>query len=506
MPYPAVIPPDQNLLPIVPTDANSPGPVTPVVIDDSVAAKPATTFNDLPPQAQNIVANIASPDPQKKLDAVNTMQQIDSQAKDYHPNVQPQWGKMLFSAIKGNWDNVYKYYNGGAEREEKARDAFGNEYWKGFNEIGDNGIIKDRNGRELTPTEKKELADRGGIQSASDQLALKSTPWINGQSNATLAQQGLTSRFQLATNDAYNAANLAGASNKNLDESINILQENPGVKAITDHISMLPSDKRQKILGLVNEYKTITANTAKANEKRASGQGNVQNTSTNATNVGGGVSGNVGGGEPLSNGAVAPPSAGITGKAGISTSNTGMVSGGVTAGEANTANTSSGNTLQQQQNVRTLIERELQGVISNPKDFDNYMRIQALDAQNKLATSQLPAHIIPPGYSTVTQSDAQLGGSKAMIANGVEGLRNNALTAAWANELFKAARDQAATGKSYDLNELANKFQQSDVYKGINNTFAHKLNIELGGTGTLSKGDIVVDPKTNRVGRFPGVK
>jgi hypothetical protein len=311
-----------------------------------------------------------------------------------------------------------------------------------------------------------------------------------------LANNALITPLTRATNDAYNAASLAGAANKNADEQIDILQVNPGVRKILDHISTLPSDKRQRILGLVNQYKTNAANTGATTEKRGGATGNVQNTGTNATNIGGGASGGFGG---TGVDGAAVPGANASLKGGISASDTSMVQGGVSAGQANTATSSVGNTVQEQQNVRTLIERELQGVISNPKDFDYYMRIQALDAQNKAASAAIPTHIMPPGYTNVTESDLQLGGTKAIVANRVEQLKNNALMAAWSNELYKATREAAKNGTLADMDAVAKQFQESDMFKAINNTYGHRMSLELGQPSPLKSGDLVVDPKTHKI-------
>jgi hypothetical protein len=177
-----------------------------------------------------------------------------------------------------------------------------------------------------------------------------------------------------------------------------------------------------------------------------------------------------------------------------------MVQGGVSVGQGVGTSASNANTLQEQQNVRTLIERELQGVISS-KDFDSYLRIQALDAQNKAASSAIPTHVMPPGYTNVTESDLQLGGTKAVIANRVEQLKNNALMAAWSNELYKATREAAKTGALIDMNTIANQFQQSDIFKGINNHYAGRMADELGLPNPLKSGDLVVNPKTHKLGR-----
>jgi hypothetical protein len=499
----AIAPPrDAGLVPLNPAVNVKMPPVagvtvtTPVTVTDAPAATPNVTAADMPPRAQQIIAGVASADPRQKLEAVKLMNQQDADTADLHENVQPQWGKMLISALQGNYSDAYKYYNGGATRSEEAYDVNGNKYWKQYNEIGATGVVKrDADKKILSSAEITKLNERGGIISPTDTNVMQTAPWINGKTNLTLTNNALITPLARATNDAYNAANLAGSANKNADEQIEILQTNPGVQKILDHISKLPAEKRQKILGLVNQFKTISGNTGTTTEKRGGATGGIQNTGTNTSNIGGSASGGVGG--QTVDGAVAP-GAQVGGKAGISASDTSMVQGGVSVGQGVGTSTSNANTLQEQQNVRTLIEKELQSVTSSA-DFDKYMRIQALDAQNKAASSAIPTHVMPPGYTNVTESDLQLGGTKAVIANRVEQLKNNALMAAWSNELYKATREAAKTGALIDINAVANQFQQSDMFKAINNTYAHRMSLELGQPSTLKSGDLVVDPKTHRI-------
>jgi len=500
----AIAPPrDAGLVPLNPTVNVKMPPVTgvtvttPVTVTDAPAATPNVTAADMPPRAQQIIAGVASADPKQKLEAVKLMNQQDADTAEYHPNLQPQWGKMFISALQGNYGDAYKYYNGGAQREEEARDVNNNRYYKQFNELGATGVVKDTKGNVLNPNQMKELDAKGGIISDSDLKVLQTAPWVNGRTNSTLSNNALITPLTRATNDAYNAANLAGSANKNADEQIDILQKNEGVRKILDHISTLPPEKRQKLLGLVNQFKTTSANAGTTTEKRGGATGGTQNTGTNTSNIGGSASGGVGG--QTVDGAVAP-GAQVGGKAGISASDTSMVQGGVSVGQGVGTSASNANTLQEQQNVRSLIEKELQNV-TNSADFDKYMRIQALDAQNKAASSAVPTHVMPPGYTNVTESDLQLGGTKAVIANRVEQLKNNALMAAWSNELYKATREAAKTGALIDINAVANQFQQSDIFKGINNHYAERMAGELGLPNPLKSGDLVVDPKTHKLGR-----
>ena len=178
----------------------------------------------------------------------------------------------------------------------------------------------------------------------------------------------------------------------------------------------------------------------------------------------------------------------------------GQTTAGGSASEANTAQASSGLTDQVQRNLQAAIENELQGVIKNPKDFYSWIRLQALDQENQANYKNIPDAVKPPGWENIPDQNPQLAGSQAIMANRVGQQRNNALMAAWSNELYKAQRRQAETGETFDLNKLASEFQQSNLFKGINNTYKNKLAKEITGQEpAYQAGEYYVDPKTHRL-------
>ena len=493
-----------------------PGAVTtqPVTITDAPAAIPVTQKKDIPLDAQDIVNGLTSQNPEQKLNAVNLMNKQDAATADFHPNTQPQWGAMLVSALSHDWAGVHKYYNGGPTRDEEARDLNNNIYFKQFNANGATGVYKDNQGKILNQTQLDALNARGGVISDSDRKVIETAPWVNGKANSILYNNALTGPVPLALNGAYQAANLANASNKNIDEQLYIINnpKNSGVRNLLDLISQTSPEARQRILGLVNQLKTKGVNSGTANTNSGSATGSTATTTGNTSNLGGGTSISVPGATANTPNVVIPGAVipGVSVKGGVGTSASSTVQGTTTASQQNVANTANTDTTQQQENVRSLIEKELQGAIKNPdlkiqkQDFDNYMRIQALDAQNKAASASIPPNFMPPGYTNITESDLQLGGSKALIANGVERKKNNNLMAAWSNELFKSVRDAANNpGTRVDLNEVQNNFKNSDIHKAINNTFAHHMSLEMGAPSPLQAGDLIVDPKTNEIGKYP---
>ena len=433
------------------------------------------------PRAQN---------PENKLRLMDNIAAQTKESEGYHPNEQMQLGKMLVSILSRDYASAYKYFNGGGKVEEEAKDVNGNLYFKERNELGFTGRVKDNKGQLLKPEDLAKLNERGGVITDTDTKALQTAPWVNGKYNSELANKGLTSKLQLITNDAYNAARVAGSSNKNIDEQLGLTEKN---KHIFDHISSLPADRRQKLLGFTQRYLTNSLNQQRSTEAGAGANVGQQLQNTNAANIG------LSTGAMGTEGGVPPPGSKIGGSGGLSASNTAGQTAGVNTRAQNAAAQSQANTQQEQQNLQTAIMQELQGVVKSPDEFRDFMRVQALDAQNKQALSNIPAHALPPGYQAIPEADVETMGSAGIIANRIAQQRNNSLMAAWNTELFKAQREQARTGKSFDAEALGRDFEKSDIFKAINNTYSHKFNRAATGQAPQHKeNDMIVD-KSNRI-------
>jgi len=484
MPEVMVPPANTPLAPVPPSITPTSMPVAPVVVREDVTqtTPPADSgnvvaFKDLPPKLQGTVVSAANGD---NLTAAKLMDQHSAESKDYHPNVQPQWGKVFSSILSRNYGDAYKYFNGGATREEEGRTPTGDVVYKEYNEIGPTGRYKDRKtGKELSSEETSKLLARGGILTPSDANALKTSSWKNAQYSSELANNGFASQLEAARTTAYAAANSASSSNNNIEEQIKLTKAIPNV---LNTIGQMDSEKRQKILGYVNRYNTNSTNLQKANEKGG------------AVNAGGqqGVNANIGLGG-------AEGTAGAGGKSALNAG--GGISAGTQSGisqrEANSVNTAAGNTLQEQQDLERAISKELQGAIKTPEEFRAFIRLQALNTENELALKQIPDSAKPPGYQNISQTDPYLGGAEAMIANRSRQQYNNALIAAWNAELFKAQRIAAKTGEQADIKEVSDKFQKSDLYKAITNTYTDKHERHFGRSGVLKKGDLIVDQQHN---------
>lgn len=492
----ALLEPKEPLAPVAPPLSMPVVPVTAAPPPERAPQPDVPTIADLPPQAQAIVAGFApaaTPD-QRKI-AADLMAKADKETAGYNPNVQPQWGKMLFSALEGKWGDVYKYYNGGATREEQARDSAGNLVgFKEYNERGWTGVIKDVNGKVLKQKEMLDLFNKGVLTKSDDQ-AIRTSNWVNAQTNSQLLNRGLASQLDITRNDAYNAARAAASANQNIDEQLSLSKK---LRPVLDHFGTLSEESRKRLLGYINRYNTNSnSQQSQAESARNANVGGLQSISqTGNVNVGAGqFTAPDGSAVP---GAVAPGGGKISGGAGLSATGMGQTQAGVSGREAATAGTSASRQLQEQQNLQAAIMQELQGVIKTPEQFYDFMRFQALNSANDAAYKNIPDRVRPPGYVDIPEIDASVSGSASIVANRVNQLRNNALMAAWSNELFKAQRQAAATGKTLDVDSVAQQFQSSKLFQAINNTYGARLEFERTGKPPQLKGVPRVD-RNNRL-------
>jgi hypothetical protein len=339
------------------------------------------------------------------------------------------------------------------------------------------------------------LQDRGGIFTDTDTKSLQTLPWINGKTNATLANNGLTSQLQLATNDAYNAARTAGGANLNIDEQLSLATR---LKPVLNHISSLPEEQRKRLLGYVSRLNQIGSSLGSQQERGLNVNAGGQQT------VGSTIGGNVGTGVAGGEGGVGPTGSKIGASGNMGASTSASTQAGASGRESTSGSASRNEMLQEQQNLERAIFQELQGVIKNPAEFQSFVRLNALNSANDVAYKNIPEHVKPPTWNTVPDTDPYTGGAESMIANRVNQQRNNALMAAWSKELLASQREMAKTGKTVDLGQLADNFQKSEIFQAINNTFQHKMRSQLEGRSVLPpKGSLMVNGR-NQIVLSPG--
>ena len=252
---------------------------------------------DYPTRFKEIVADLPKANtPEGRVRIANNVSAHEEETKMYRPNQTTQWDKVLVNVLSRNYNEALKWYNGGGPRDVAEKDINNNLYYKEENDFGFTGRVREGiTGRILSAKEYKELNDRGGIYTDTDTKDLKTLPWVNGKYNAELANKGLISQLQLATNDGYNAAITASGANKNIDEQLSLTQS---LKPVLNYISALPEEQRKRVLGYVSRLQQLGASRGSQQESNlnvnAGGQQTVGaniggNVGTGATSVDGGV-------------------------------------------------------------------------------------------------------------------------------------------------------------------------------------------------------------------------
>lgn len=458
-----------------------------------VQAGPAEAESKPPKEVFELAAAVAPGAGDVERNRAAQIIKQSSEQKTTKINSDPIWEGVVISLLRGNLNDAWKFYNGGPERKEEMVDAAGNQVgFKVYNARGATNTYFDREGKPMNEKQVQELAARGGAITDSDKKAIQTGGWSAAGENTRLARLGLNAPIFAAQSNAFEAARTAGSANRNIEEQISI---GKNIRGILDHIGTLKPEDRQRIFGYFSRLNALGSGKQTGTEQRVGAQTGTMNQATR------GVSGTLGTG--VAGGAegqgIAPAggkfSAGVSGSAGT----LGQVTAGGTAGEAVTGNVSSSQNLQEQQNIETAIMRELQGVITDRKQFEALNRYFALDAANQEVYKNVPKSALPPGYVAVPEIDPRVSGFESAVSNRVAQMRNNALIAAWTNELYKAQRKIAESGESLDMGKLTEQFQKSDIFKAINNTYGARLQYELTGKmPEIAKGTLRVD-KSNRI-------
>ena len=493
--------------PIAPPQEESVAGVQPIVTvtpQKEPSSRPVAAVNiEYPKEFKQLVVDMQNTaDPQARVRVADTIEKVTKETENYRPNIRPQWDKVAVSILTGRLNDALKWYNGGAEVEEEARDINNNRYFKVNRETGWTGIYKDSKGRILTPTEMEELNRRGGVFTSADRKSLETATWATLKNTQEAINTGLTSQLAETAKLAYATAKDAGSSSQNVQEQINIARN---VRKVLDHIGTLDSDRRQKLLGYINRYNNIS-NSLSGEQAKGGTVGTLDSTGqTRGFSAGGSLSA----GRNQDGLGVAPPGYGGAGNVGLSTTNQALNQAQITENERNVSASAKSAGLQEQQNLQSMIMQELQGVIETPQQFYDLIRLQALDVKNKAAYANIPSAAKAPGFAEISEDDPVLSGFNNTIGNRVTQLRNNALMAAWTETLYDATRKAAKSGnilEAGDLDSLTKKFKDSDVFKAINNTYRGMLQKEISGQmPQFQPGELLVD-RNNNIIRYRGAK
>jgi hypothetical protein len=488
-------PPSLSALAPVVSNANS-SFVAPVTLNEGDA-----NANSLPDSAKIIASGFApNATSEQKFGAAKEMQKVDADSIDSHINEKPQWAPFIFNVLSGRLMSALKYYNGGPETREIAKDINNNRYYVGKNLRGPNGRIYDEKGRELSVDEISELNKHGGVISPSDEQAMKTMPWINGKATMTTLNTNNVNNLTKSGNLAYQAANIASATQENLDKQTSLAHK---LQKTLDYISNLSPNDRADILGSLQTFRNASQSASQAQSSGQNASSFIQKTEAKGASGGAGMSGGgpTGGG---GNGGMAPPS--LSGSFNESGSNSGSKSstGSTRSGvEANQAQGSSVQTMaQQEQNIM----RKLQGHITSPEEVRDLATYIGLEETNKQLARGMPTpDEMPPGYKIIAEGNPLIMGHDQAVARQIDQMENNSLMAAWSNKLFVAESQAAKDGIAPNREQIRKEFEESKIYKAIKNTYESKRSKDIQRKPFEREiGRVEVNPFSNKIRTWQG--
>lgn len=427
---------------------------------------------DYDPNFKHIAQNISNPTPEGNKKAADIVQTRIKESESEDPNKQMQLGKMMVSLLQGRLGDAYKWYNGGGVTYDEGRDVSGNPVWVGRTERGKTTEFLDwETKKPLSREERQAIIKRGGVTTENDLRAERSANWQIAQSTMQRAAQGFESELNAARATARAAANEGNASNQNIDQEVDLAI---GLKHVLGHVSQMDPAKRQALLGYANRYNTNSASARASQEK--SGGAAVGAQQQAGAGAGGGVApGNRDGG--------ANASGNLSYSAGQNQS--------VRLNETNADAASRENTLQTQQGLQEAIMKEMQGAIKTPEEFNAFMRLVALNQINNASNQDIPAAAQPPGWRKPAPADLFTGGLDSLLENRYTQQANNALISTYNNELYKAQKEAATTGKVTSTEEVIGRMKNSEMVQGILNYAKDKIHSTTGRGGPVEKGALI---------------
>lgn len=460
---------EQGVVPPAEAPAIVTGVVPPPVGQQSGVASVTLDYD---PNFKHIVQNAMSPSPEgnKKMADIVQTRMKESEIED--PNKQMQLGKMMVSLLQGRIGEAYKWYNGGGVTYDEGRDVNGNPVWVGRTERGKTTEFLDwETKKPLSREQRQEIIKRGGVTTENDLRAERSANWQIAQGAMQRAAQGFESELNAARATARAAANEGNASNQNIDQEISLAI---GLKGVLGHISNMDPAKRQQLLGYANRYNTNSAALRASQEKAGGASAGAQQ----QLGVGGG-------------GAVAPAKSEGGANANLGANYSAGQNQAVRLGETNAEAASRENTLQTQQGLQEAIMKELQGAIKTPEEFNNFMRLVALNQINNASNQDIPAAAQPPGWRKPAAADLFTGGLDSLLENRYTQQANNALIATYNNELYKAQKEAATTGKITSTEEVINRMKNSEMVQGILNYAKDRIHSTTGRGSPVEKGALI---------------
>jgi len=438
---------------------------------------------DYDPNFKRMLTAVNDTTPEGKIKLVTEVNNRINNADQEHPNERFQPGAFLVGLLRGKVDDMYTAYNGGKTKTEVGRDALGNLVTVEKNQRGFNGrMYENKTNRELTRAEIAEInASRGGVITESDLNATRTANWQTAQKAYQEVANGDTSQLNAARVAAKAAANYGASENPLLGDEIYLAGK---LKPVLGYISTLDPKQRQLLLGYAQRYRTASGSLQKSGEKEGSASLGDQ------TQLGGSV-GPMGQFGP--NGAIAP-TANINASRGATQ--------GTRVGERNAENINRENSINEMQTTQNAIMQQLQGVIKSPQEFQDFIKLIALNQTNNESINKVPPEFMPPGFQKIAPVDVFLGGADSVIEQRYAQQTNNGLIAAYQAALFREQRKALETGKTTPIEEVYKNFEKSDIYQGLVNYGKERVNSFTGRGAPLKKGAKIYNPNTGKLDTY----
>lgn len=438
---------------------------------------------DYDPNFKKLLTVVNDPTPEGKLKVVDQVNKRINEGHKEHFNERFDPGAFFVALLRGKVDDMYTAYNGGRKYAEEGNDVFDNKYTVIKNQRGFAGRVEDSNKRQLSQEEVDKInKEHGGILTPSDRNALQSANWQTAQEAIKAVRNGDTSQLNAARAAARAAANYGSAENPLLGDEIYLAGK---LKPVLGYISSLDPKQRQLLLGYAQRYQNASAGLQKAGEKSGSTSlGNQQQ-------IGGGF-GPVGG-QAGPSGAV-PPSANVNASLGGTQ--------GTRQEERNSENQNRDRSIQEMQTMQTAIMQQLQGVIKPGQQFEDFIKLTALNQANNESINKVPPEFMPPGFKRIAPVDLFMGGADSVIEQRYAQQTNNALIAAYQADLYKAQRQALETGKTPAIEEVYKNFEKSDMFKGLVNYGTERIHSFTGRGTPLKKGAKIYNPNTGKLDTY----
>lgn len=428
--------------------------------------------------------------PEANIKAATLINKKIEDDKQGHINTQTQWAPFLINLVTGNLGSAYNSWNGGPTRQVEAYGPGGDKYIKEYNSRGHTGRVFDANGNELNADKIKTL-DQQGLISREDITAQSTGAFQAGVSNATALASAERNPVLLAYQKAQGAA-LSSAGMANMHQERALLAKDA---KWMDTVQQLDAKKRAELFKVISsQTQASQGKTTESGTTQGASAGGQGGTSKGTTAGMGAQVGATGIGQGQGAGMAGPGISGNIGGTGGSFANMQtMGSAGATSG----AGTSQSTGNQQQANFRSQIEGILQSKLGD-KEFADMQRYVQLTNNINAAAAKRSTEEYVPGVVPVAQQDYLLSGRRNSALADVQGMQNEAMTAAW--NKFLAQKIHQAGGQVPNVALISDEFLQTPVAQGIRNRFgAYMDEIKTGKKHEPQEGAIYVDNQNNPV-------